>query len=54
MGIVQTQHLVHSKRVETTEGSVGAKWKGWCPIWVGVVRVGFLEEVIEDGALEDG
>ena len=39
--------------VESTEGSMGAKWKDWCPIWGGVVRVASLEEVIKDGALED-
>lgn len=40
--------------VETMEGSVGAEWKDWCSVWGRVVRVGFLEEVMKDGALEDG
>lgn len=27
---------------------MGAKWKDWCPIWGGVVRVASLEEVIKE------
>lgn len=51
------QHLVHSKQVETMEGSVGADQRGWCPIWGGgwgVVKAGFLEGEIKEGDLEDG
>lgn len=48
-----TQHLVRSKH-DRDHGGVCGGWKDWCPIRGRVVRVGFLEEVVKDGPLEDG